>query len=563
MPITSTKKSLNFGAPKSLLIKPFMIQNKILSSVGRYTLPVVIFIFLSFCGSGQNVKQDQGGARKYGALLQMIKYAYVDTVNESRLVEKAIVETLKELDPHSMYISKKDLKRANEELVGNFEGIGVQFEILRDTINIVHPIPGGPSERLGIQSGDKIIKIEEENVTGKKITNQFVFDRLRGKKGTKVNITIYRQGKKDLLDFTIVRDKIPINSIDASYIIEPGIGYINLTRFSSTSMDEFREAMSKLKEQGIQSLILDLRNNGGGYMNTAIELADQFLETRKLIVYTEGRNSPREDYYSTEKGNFEKGKLVILINENSASASEIVSGAIQDLDRGIIVGRRSFGKGLVQRPFQLPDSSEVRLTTARYYTPSGRCIQKSYSEGVDKYYEDYSTRFKHGEMENSDSIKFPDSLKFHTAGGRVVYGGGGIMPDVFIPLDTTPFTDYFLNLRRKNVINLYVGDYVDRNRKDLQRKYPDFNTFDQKFTVDEPFMKDFLALAEKQGVKMKENEFGLSESLIKSQIKSLIAQKLWDVNGSYKIINREDHEVQKAIEVIKNDALFDKLGLKR
>jgi carboxyl-terminal processing protease len=493
----------------------------------------------------------------------MIKYAYVDTVNESRLVEKAIVETLKELDPHSMYISKKDLKRANEELVGNFEGIGVQFEILRDTINIVHPIPGGPSERLGIQSGDKIIKIEEENVTGKKITNQFVFDRLRGKKGTKVNITIYRQGKKDLLDFTIVRDKIPINSIDASYIIEPGIGYINLTRFSSTSMDEFREAMSKLKEQGIQSLILDLRNNGGGYMNTAIELADQFLETRKLIVYTEGRNSPREDYYSTEKGNFEKGKLVILINENSASASEIVSGAIQDLDRGIIVGRRSFGKGLVQRPFQLPDSSEVRLTTARYYTPSGRCIQKSYSEGVDKYYEDYSTRFKHGEMENSDSIKFPDSLKFHTAGGRVVYGGGGIMPDVFIPLDTTPFTDYFLNLRRKNVINLYVGDYVDRNRKDLQRKYPDFNTFDQKFTVDEPFMKDFLALAEKQGVKMKENEFGLSESLIKSQIKSLIAQKLWDVNGSYKIINREDHEVQKAIEVIKNDALFDKLGLKR
>lgn len=540
-----------------------MMQNKILRSVGRYTFPLVIFILLSVSGSGQNNKPDLTGVRKYNALMQMIKFAYVDTVNESKLVEKAIVETLKEMDPHSMYISKKDLKRANEELVGNFEGIGVQFEILRDTINIVHPIPGGPSERLGILSGDKIIKIEAENVTGKKITNQFVFDRLRGKKGTKVNVSIYRSGKKDLIDFTIVRDKIPINSIDAAYIIEPGIGYINLTRFSSTSMKEFTDAMLKLKEQGMQSLILDLRNNGGGYMNTAIELADQFLEARKLIVYTQGRMSAREDYYSTDKGMFEKGKVVIMINENSASASEIVSGAIQDLDRGIIVGRRSFGKGLVQRPFQLPDSSEVRLTTARYFTPSGRCIQKSYSEGVDKYYEDYSTRFKHGEMENSDSIKFPDSLKYRTSKGRIVYGGGGIMPDVFIPLDTTPFTDYFLNLRRKNVINLFVGEYVDINRKDLQKKYPDFDLFDKKFIIDDDFMKDFLSLAEKQGVKMNEKEYGLSGTLIKAQIKSLIAQKLWDVNASYKIINREDREVQKAIGVIKDDAAFDKLGLQR
>jgi len=540
-----------------------MTQNKIFSSVGRYIFPLIIFIFLSVSGFGQNNKQDLSGVRKYNSLMQMIKFAYVDTVNESKLVEKAIVETLKELDPHSMYISKKDLQRANEELVGNFEGIGVQFEILRDTINIVHPIPGGPSERLGILSGDKIIKIESEDVTGKKITNQFVFDRLRGKKGTKVNVSIYRSGKKDLIDFTIVRDKIPINSIDASYMIEPGIGYINLTRFSSTSMKEFTDAMVKLNEQGLKSLILDLRNNGGGYMNTAIELADQFLEAKKLIVYTQGRTSPREDYYSTGNGILKNGKLVIMINENSASASEIVSGAIQDLDRGIIVGRRSFGKGLVQRPFQLPDSSEVRLTTARYYTPSGRSIQKPYSEGVDKYYEDFTTRLKHGEMENSDSIKFPDSLKFHTSKGRVVYGGGGIMPDVFIPLDTIPFTDYFLNLRRKNVINLFSGDYVDRYRKDLQTKYPDFNSFDKKFIIDDAFMKDFLSLAEKQGVKMNEKEYGLSETLIKSQIKSLIAQKLWDVNESYKIINREDNEVQKAIGIIKNDALIDKLGIQR
>jgi carboxyl-terminal processing protease len=298
-------------------------------------------------------------------------------------------------------------------------------------------------------------------------------------------------------------------------------------------------------------------------MNTAIELADQFIEGRKLIVYTEGRMSPREDYYSTVKGMFEKGKLLIMINENSASASEIVSGAVQDLDRGIIVGRRSFGKGLVQRPFQLPDSSEVRLTTARYYTPSGRCIQKSYSEGVDKYYEDYSTRYKHGEMENSDSIKFPDSLKFHTSKGRTVYGGGGIMPDVFIPLDTTPYTDYYLNLRRKNVINMFVADFVDKNRKDLLKKYPDFDSFDKKFIVDDDFIKDFLSLAEKQGVKMNEKEYGLSGTLIKAQIRSSIAQKLWDVTASYKIINREDPEVQKAIGVIKNDAIFDKMGLQR
>ena len=537
-----------------------MMQKKIQGS-----LITTIFLFSIFFSGvsfsyGQN-RQDLSGVRKYNALMQIIRFAYVDTVNEAKLVDKAIIETLSELDPHSTYISKKDLTRANEELVGNFEGIGVQFEILRDTINIVHPIPGGPSEKLGILSGDKILKIENENVTGKKITNQFVFDHLRGKKGTKVNITIHRPGKKDLMDYTIVRDKIPINSIDAAYMIEPGIGYINLTRFSNTSMKEFTDAMEKLKAQGLRSLILDLRNNGGGYMNTAIELADEFLPAGKLIVYTEGHNSPRENYNSSDRGLFQTGKLVIMINENSASASEIVSGAIQDWDRGIIVGRRSFGKGLVQRPFQLPDSSEVRLTTARYHTPSGRCIQKSYAEGVDKYYEDYITRYKHGEMENLDSIKLPDSLKFHTSRNRVVYGGGGILADVFIPLDTTPFTDYFLNLRRKNVINIFVGDYVDKNRADLQKKYPDFSSYKAKFIIDDPFMKNFRELAENQGVKMNEKEYALSEELIKSQVKSLIAQQLWDVNSSYQILNQFDHEVQKAVEVIKNNSLFDKLKI--
>jgi carboxyl-terminal processing protease len=512
----------------------------------------------------QSQRQDpNAGIKKYNATMQLINYAYVDTVNEARLVEKAIVETLKELDPHSVYISKKDVQKANEPLEGNFDGIGVQFEILKDTISVVHAIPGGPSERLGIMSGDKIVKIDGELVVGKKITNQFVLDHLRGKRGTKVNVTIFRKGKKDLIDFTITRDKIPINSIDAAYMIKPGIGYINLNKFAQTSMQEFTESVNKLKSQGMNDLILDLRNNSGGYMGTAIELSDEFLITGKLIVYTQGRSAKREDFYSTSKGLCETGKLVIMINENSASASEIVSGAIQDWDRGIIVGRRSFGKGLVQRPFNLPDSSQIRLTTARYYNPSGKCIQKSYADGIDKYYEDFSIRMKHGELIHPDSIKFPDSLKFYTSKKRVVYGGGGIMPDVFIPWDSTPISDYYLDLRRKNVVNTYVGDYVDKSRKTLKTTYPEFSLFDKNFQIDDAFMADFFIYAEKEGVKKDEKGYAASEKLIKSQLKGVIAQKLWDMTELYTIINQYDEEVLKAIEVAEDDALYKKLNIDR
>jgi carboxyl-terminal processing protease len=483
------------------------------------------------------------------------------------LVEKAIIETLKELDPHSMYISKKDVQRANEPLEGNFDGIGVQFEILKDTISVVHAIPGGPSEKLGIMSGDKIIKIEGELVVGKKnaknkdINNQFVLDHLRGKRGTKVTVSIFRKGKKDLIDFTITRDKIPITSVDAAYMIKPGIGYINLNKFAQTSMQEFYTAITKLKGQGLKSLILDLRNNTGGYMGTAIELSDEFLGSNKVIVYTKGVRSPREDFYSTARGQFEKGKLVIMINENSASSSEIVSGAIQDWDRGLIVGRRSFGKGLVQRPYQLPDSSQIRLTTARYYNPSGKCIQKSYKDGVEKYYQDFNGRVKHGELIHPDSIKFPDSLKYYTAAKRVVYGGGGIMPEVFIPWDSTPFSDYYLDLRRKNVINSYVGNYVDKSRADLKSNYPDFSVFDENFKLDDNFMADFFTYAEKEGVKKNDTGYIASEELIKSQIKGLIAQKLWDMNEMFAIINQYDKEVLKAIEVIEDDKLYQTLKI--
>jgi carboxyl-terminal processing protease len=527
----------------------------------------VVFIMFASAGSivaqSQNQKDFYAGIKKYNAFLQMVEYAYVDTVNESKLVEKAIVETLKELDPHSMYISKKDVQKANEPLEGNFDGVGIQFEIFRDTINVVHTVSGGPSEKLGIMSGDKIIRIDGVNATGKQITNQYVLDHLRGKRGTKVLVSIYRRGKKDLIDYTITRDKIPLNSIDAFYMITPETGYINLNRFAQTSLQEFYDAASKLSLQGMRNLILDLRNNSGGYLGTAVDLSNQFLKAGKLIVYTEGIHSPREDYTSSPNGILQNGKLVVMINENSASASEIVSGAVQDWDRAIIVGRRSFGKGLVQRPFNLPDSSQVRLTTARYHTPSGRCIQKSYSEGVDKYYNDFARRVKRGELIHPDSIKFPDSLKFYTAKKRVVYGGGGIMPDVFIPWDSTIISDYYLDLRRKNVINLFVGDYVDQNRKNLANSYPEFKLFNNSFVLDSAFMKGFFDLAEKQGIKFDTKGYASSEKLIKSQIKGLIAEKLWNLSEYYEVANQSDDEVLKAVEVIQDNALFDKLQIDR
>jgi carboxyl-terminal processing protease len=532
-----------------------MMQNLSLAAAFLSVIPL--------SSSAQGQQDLYTSLKKFNAFMQMVQFAYVDTVSSGKLVEKAIVETLQELDPHSTYISKKDVKRANEPLEGNFEGVGIQFEILRDTINVVHTISGGPSEKLGVMPGDKIVKIDGQSSTGKQVTNQFVLDHLRGKKGTVVTISVKRSGRKDLVDFAIIRDKIPLNSIDAFYMINNETGYILLNRFAQTSLQEFVEALIKLQSQGMKNLILDLRNNSGGYMGTSIDLADQFLPAGKLIVYTEGIHSPKEEYNSSSKGLFEKGKLVIMVNENSASASEIVAGAVQDWDRGIIVGRRSFGKGLVQRPFSLPDSSQVRLTTARYHTPSGRCIQKPYSDGADKYYSDFARRIKHGELVNPDSIKFPDSLKYSTSRKRTVYGGGGIMPDVFIPWDSSIISDYYLDLRRKNVINLFVGDFVDRNRSELKSKYSLFEQFMTTFPIDEDIMKSFFDMAEKLGVKFDEKGYAASEKLIKSQIKGLIAEKLWNLNAFYQIANQNDEEVIRAVEVIRDDALFSKLNIDR
>jgi carboxyl-terminal processing protease len=499
--------------------------------------------------------------QKLVSAMQIIDLAYVDSVDMTKLITDAIEESLKELDPHSTYISKEEVERTNEPLEGSFEGIGVTFQIYEDTILIIAPVPGGPSEKLGILAGDKIVKINGEESTGDKVNNDWVFERLRGKKGTTVDVTIFRQGKTELLDFTIVRDKIPVNSIDATFMAGKDIGYIKLNRFSKTSQEEFDESIVRLKGEGMTKLILDLRGNSGGYLNTAVDLSDEFLGNGKLIVYTEGLHNPRQDYTSTSLGNFEDGKLVILIDEASASASEIVSGAVQDWDRGIIIGRRSFGKGLVQRPFNLPDGSVLRLTTARYYTPTGRCIQRPYENGIEEYYQEFDNRMTHGEYVYADSIKFPDSLRYTTPRGRSVYGGGGIMPDVFIAWDSTIFTDYYVDLRRKGVFNKFTLDFVEQNRLTLNDTYPDLDDFIADFVVDDDLQKQFIAMAEKEKVPFDEEGWTISRELITTQIKALIARNLWDIGAFYKIMLVMDDEFKKAVEILNDEKIFHKLNI--
>ena len=497
---------------------------------------------------------------KFNTLMQLINYYYVEDVDQPKLTEDAIVAVLKELDPHSVYISKDEVEKTNEPLVGNFDGVGIQFQIYKDTILVISPVPGGPSEKLGILAGDKIIKINHEDAFGKKVTTQFVLDHLRGPRGTKVDVAIYRKGRKELIDYTITRDKIPLNSIDASYMVTDNIGYIKLSRFAATSTDEFIDACNGLKKQGMKNLVFDLRGNSGGYLNIAFDLADQFLPAGKLVVYTKGIRSPKQDFMSTASGTFETGKLVVLIDEGSASASEIVSGAIQDWDRGLIIGRRSFGKGLVQRPYMLPDSSMVRITTARYYTPSGRCIQKSYADGEEAYGDDLFKRLKHGELYHADSIKFPDSLRFFTMNHRVVYGGGGIMPDYFIPLDTTFASKYYTDIFRKSLLNEFTVQYIESKRKDLLKAYPDINAFKKGFADDQKLLDEFVAFAETKEVPRNEKDLEASGMQIKTILKALIARNLFNMNAYFEIVGNTDDELIKAIDVIKNDSMFRKLS---
>ncbi len=526
-----------------------------------------LFLTLSLgaCTLSFAQQQEQAPVGKLESLLYHIDRMYVDDVDQNKLVDAAIVRMLEELDPHSIYIPKDELEEVNEPLKGNFEGVGIQFNIIQDTIYVVDAIAGGPSERLGIRAGDRVLSIDGENAAGVGFKNSDVMKRLRGKKGTKVKVLMARRGEPAPLDFTITRDKIPIYSVEASYMAAPRVGYIKVSRFSATTMKEFREKLDDLKGKGMDDLILDLQGNGGGYLRTAIEMADEFLPDHKLIVYTEGRTSPREDTYSTTEGRFEKGRLVLLVDEGSASASEIVSGAMQDWDRALVVGRRSFGKGLVQRPVMLPDGSAVRLTVSRYYTPSGRSIQKSYEDGVEAYQREKTQRMAHGELMHADSVHSADTVKYYTMNKRVVYGGGGIMPDVFVPIDTTQSSAYFGQLVRKGGLNTYALAYVDAHREELTSRFKTVEEFRTGFVVDASLMQGLQAQAAKDEIEPDSADIERSATLIALRLKALIARDLWDTAAYWQVINADnpvDRSFQKALETL-TDGTFQRLGMTR
>jgi carboxyl-terminal processing protease len=522
------------------------------------TIIVLLSVFFVLrTASGQQLNDSQF---KFARTLGLIDAFYVDTVNLNQLTEKAIMEVLKNLDPHSTYISAKDVKEMNEPLNGNFEGIGIQFNILHDSIIVVEPMPNGPSEKVGLRAGDRIVIINDENVAGIKMTTTGVRNRLLGPKGTKVNLVISRKGEKELLKFTIIRDKIPIYSLDASYMINNETGYIKLNKFAATTDTEFSDALKKLKASNPKNIILDLRNNPGGYMMAAVMIANQFLPSEKLVVYMQGRKTPREDFKSSGNGELTKAKLAVLIDEGSASASEIFSGAMQDWDRGVIIGRRSFGKGLVQNGFYLTDGSQIRLTIARYYTPTGRSIQSPYNEGYDKYMANFVKRFSDGELMHADSTHFPDSLKYKTLiNHRVVYGGGGIMPDVFVAADTSDYSDYYRDLIRKNVFQSYSLEYTDKNRTKIKSDYPKFADFKSKFTFTPEEEKAFIKSGEDAGVKFNEKGYAVSKSEILKVLKGLVANGIWQTSEYFEIVNQGDPVITKALNVLSNDKTYNKL----
>lgn len=507
------------------------------------------FITLSIIGFSQEISSLQ--QRKLFQTLTAISTMYVDTINDKKMVENTIKSVLEELDPHSTYTPKEEVQRMHEPLEGSFDGIGVQFQMIKDTMNVVQTITGTPAERVGVLPGDKIIQINDSVVAGVKIQNSDILKKLRGKRGTPVWVKIMRNNNPELIEFKIIRDKIPIFSIDATYMLTNQIGFIKINNFGSTTADEFRTALQKLKDAGMKDLVLSLERNGGGYLHTAIDLVDEFFSADKLIVYTEGKNTKRTEAKSTKKGGFQSGRIVVLVDEYSASASEILSGAIQDWDRGVIVGRRTFGKGLVQREIPLIDGSIIRLTMARYYTPTGRSIQKPYDKGVKDYQQDLISRYKHGEFLHKDSINFPDSLMYKTlVNKRTVYGGGGIMPDVFVPVDTTENTKYHQNLNAKGVINATIMQFMNENRYFLKQKYPGFEQFNAHFDVSDELLKQLVANGEKEKVEFKEDEFNLSKRIIKLQMKAIIANNLWEINEFYRVIGKENNLLQKAIEIL-------------
>lgn len=527
------------------------------STTHKLLLLIIGVVF--FAGNIYSQFSMSEGSRKLATIMTIIETMYVDDIDQKKLSEDAVVALLEKLDPHSSYIKADELKEMNEPLEGNFDGIGVSFNMVTDTLYIIETIAGGPSEKIGILPGDRIIIVNDSTIAGVKMSTKDIMKKLRGPKGTTVNVKIQRKGMKNLLDFRIIRDKIPIYSVDASYMVDAKTGYIKISRFGATTHKEFIEALNKLNEQRMQNLILDLQGNGGGYLTTAIDIAKEFLGKDKLIVYTSGSKQPKFSEVSKSNGVFEQGKLVILINEGSASASEIVSGAVQDWDRGVLVGRRSFGKGLVQRQIPIPDGSAVRLTVARYYTPTGRSIQKPYTNGdKEDYNDDIRKRYEHGEMQTVDSIQFADSLKYETlVNKRIVYGGGGIMPDEFVAMDT--LTTYHIQLLAQGLIHKLYLQEADNERQTLLKKYSTVEDYKQGFEIDDSIMDKLLKLAEDAKIEFNSNEYKISKPVIALQLKALIAQNIYHTSDYYKIMNESNPIFIKGLEIINDDQQYSKL----
>lgn len=525
-----------------------------MNNIVKYVFTVIVSLLsVSAFAQFRVNHNDESPLRKLQFAEVAISNLYVDKVDEEKLVENAIRGMLDKLDPHSSYLTPKEVEQSNEPLNGNFEGIGVQFNMIEDTLLVIQPVTNGPSEKVGIIAGDRIVSVNDTAIAGVKMSKEEIMKRLRGPKGTKVRLGIVRQGIKDLLKFTVVRDKIPVKSVDATYMIRPGIGYIRIGSFGATTHDEFVESLSRLQQQGMVHLILDLQENGGGYLKAAVDIANEFLEKGDLIVYTEGRKVPRTEYKADGKGVFLNGKIVVLVDGYTASAAEIVTGAVQDQDRGLVVGRRTFGKGLVQRPIDLPDGSMIRLTIAHYYTPSGRCIQKPYKKGDNRDYAmDMLNRLKSGELMNADSIHFSDSLKYETLRQhRTVYGGGGIMPDEFVPLDTTIYTKFHRELAAKSIIIQQNLRYVDNHRKELQNRWTSFADFKQNYEVPNSLLDTIISEGEKQNIKP-HDEAELQKTLpyLRIQLKALIARDLWDMSEYFSVFNEQNEMVKKALEIL-------------
>ena len=523
--------------------------------IKKLVLSAAILSQLSIPASAQlriNMGSDSP-MRKLQIAEMAINNLYVDSVDEQKLVEDGIKGMIEKLDPHSSYMTAKEVKEANEPLQGNFEGIGVQFNMVEDTLLVIQPVIGGPSEKQGIIAGDRIVSVNDTAIAGVSMPKEEIMRRLRGPKGTKVNLGVVRRGIADTLRFVVTRDKIPVKSIDAAYMIRPGIGYIRIGSFGAQTHEEFCQSIMKLTGEGMQSLILDLQENGGGYLHAAVAIANEFLDNNELIVYTQGRRVPRNEYRAQGNGLFEKGKVVVLVDSYSASAAEIVTGAIQDQDRGLVVGRRSYGKGLVQRPIDLPDGSMLRLTIAHYYTPSGRCIQKPYEKGKKgDYAMDVVNRLKSGELMHEDSIHFVDSLKYYTLKEhRVVYGGGGIMPDYYVPLDTTKYTRFHREMSAHSLIINASLRYVDQQRKALKKQYPTFARFQQEFEIPASVTDGILAEAEKQNIKPKDDEeLKTTMPYLKLQLKALVARDLWNTSQYFAVMNESNDVVKRALELM-------------